>query len=560
MQQNIHKFLLACLLMLGFTLPLPNTPQGLSALAELGAAFSVGSTQIGEQKAPQVQANLLAAVPLLKRLFGKQSNKVATKPTEPSPQPEWFNSMAAGMKFTIYDENGTAQYSQTVNVGSIPPEDWGKLRQTYTAPISGLLEVEIFNYNFNFPVYFDDWHIQLTENSRPEIVQEVHYDPWGLVMQDESYFAPASPAENSGLFNGKELQTLADLHLYDYHWRQYDPQLGRWHNVDAMADKFHGLSPYNYCLNNPVMITDPDGREPITAAILIGAAIGALIGGGSYAVMTPSNQWNLGGFLKSVAIGAVSGAVSGGVTAGLGAIAPSFASWGLIGKYAGKALYAGFTGMTSSTAGMLTSDFLQDGSINNSWASYRDGALLGGGIAMGISIGYSIHDYVTWDRFSFDQRIDIVNQKFSDDPNFNNARYDATLDNLKDAKGNRIISYGETEMTEMLESGNKYYDVRLSKLGLSSRTTAFSVMKHELKHVQLWENGLYRTPPDGGNRHEYFAFTDQMDYFGKSNITYRTARFVTRQVQTLENNLGIGTNFNYFRKIKFNQLWYNLFR
>ncbi len=42
------------------------------------------------------------------------------------------------------------------------------------------------------PVYFDDWHITLTENPKSEIVQEVHYDPWGLVMQDESYFAPPS--------------------------------------------------------------------------------------------------------------------------------------------------------------------------------------------------------------------------------------------------------------------------------------------------------------------------------------------------------------------------------
>jgi RHS repeat-associated protein len=295
------------------------------------AAVSIGSTQIGEQKAPQLQFNLFGLVPIVKQLFKKTPPVGATPPSGAGglPQPEWFNSMAAGMKFTIYDENGTAQYSQTVDVGSIPPEDWGKLRQTYTAPISGLLEVEIFNYNINFPVYFDDWHIQLTENSKPEIVQEVHYDPWGLVMQDESYFAPASPAENSSLFNGKELQTLADLHLYDYHWRhgatfRYDPQLGRWHSPDP-ADQFHGLSGYAYCANNPVMLTEPDGR---IVPLIVGAIIvGALVGG----TVNVINNWDniqKNGFwtgLGYFGVGAVAGAAGtaigiamAGATAGMG--------------------------------------------------------------------------------------------------------------------------------------------------------------------------------------------------------------------------------------------------
>jgi RHS repeat-associated protein len=89
------------------------------------------------------------------------------------------------------------------------------------------------------------------------------------LKQPKFYFSPASPAENSSLFNGKELQTLADLHLYDYHWRQYDPQLGRWHSPDP-ADQFHGISGYAYCANNPVMLTDPDGRFiPLLAAAFL---------------------------------------------------------------------------------------------------------------------------------------------------------------------------------------------------------------------------------------------------------------------------------------------------
>jgi RHS repeat-associated protein len=57
----------------------------------------------------------------------------------------------------------------------------------------------------------------------------------------------------------KELQTEADLDWYDYGARFYDPVLARWHSVDPMAEKYKDWSPYNYCLNNPIINIDPNG-------------------------------------------------------------------------------------------------------------------------------------------------------------------------------------------------------------------------------------------------------------------------------------------------------------
>lgn len=62
-------------------------------------------------------------------------------------------------------------------------------------------------------------------------------------------------------YNGKELQDEVELNMYDYGARNYDPALGRWMNIDPLAEKFPNSSPYAYANNNPVLFVDYDGED-----------------------------------------------------------------------------------------------------------------------------------------------------------------------------------------------------------------------------------------------------------------------------------------------------------
>lgn len=98
------------------------------------------------------------------------------------------------------------------------------------------------------------------------LVEEQHADyyPFGLVHDRFENLHL-----NRMLYSGKELQDAAigtngQLGWYDFGARHYDPFTGHWMTQDLLARDYSSISPYAFCLNNPILFIDLWGLSPVT--------------------------------------------------------------------------------------------------------------------------------------------------------------------------------------------------------------------------------------------------------------------------------------------------------
>ncbi len=134
-----------------------------------------------------------------------------------------------------------------------------------------------YRYVYQFKDHLDNVRLSYAKNDAGnfEIIEESNYYPFGL--KHKGYNSAVSSLGNSTAqllkFGGKELQDELGLVWYDISARNYDSALGRWMNLDPLAEDMRRHSPYNYAFDNPIFFVDPDGKMPVPINSLLNIGI-----------------------------------------------------------------------------------------------------------------------------------------------------------------------------------------------------------------------------------------------------------------------------------------------
>lgn len=83
--------------------------------------------------------------------------------------------------------------------------------------------------------------------------RHIDYDPWGnptgaVTGERQTFNCQERDRENA---------------FFDLSDRNYDPNLGRFVRPDRLWEQSPSFSPYHYCENNPLRLTDPEGMQAL---------------------------------------------------------------------------------------------------------------------------------------------------------------------------------------------------------------------------------------------------------------------------------------------------------
>ncbi|MBX2827090.1 MAG: RHS repeat-associated core domain-containing protein, partial [Flavobacteriaceae bacterium] len=111
-----------------------------------------------------------------------------------------------------------------------------------------------------------------------EIIEESHYYPFGLKQNgyNNNISSDANLVAQQWKYADKELNSELGLGLYDFGARNYDPTLGRWMNIDPLAESTPSWNPYNYVQNTPIQAIDPDGLSCVGCGNNVDSKIGKI--------------------------------------------------------------------------------------------------------------------------------------------------------------------------------------------------------------------------------------------------------------------------------------------
>ena len=123
------------------------------------------------------------------------------------------------------------------------------------------------NYAYYYYVHDHLGNVRITRNSQGYYAdQSLEYYPSGVLF-DRSTEKERQPY----MFGGKELVSMHGLNEYDFTGRWQYSIIPSFTSLDPLCEKYYSVSPYVYCLNNPLKYVDPDGKQviPVPAPVPI---------------------------------------------------------------------------------------------------------------------------------------------------------------------------------------------------------------------------------------------------------------------------------------------------
>jgi RHS repeat-associated protein len=153
-----------------------------------------------------------------------------------------------------------------------------------------------YNYVYNYVDHLGNIRLSYGYDPKTEqikILEENHYYPFGLKhtnynvdkkkyendieIQGKTKIAPYNSNTNvlnKYKFQGQERQDELGLNWDSFKWRNYDPAIGRFMNIDPLAEKYSYQSPYNFSENKVIAYRELEGLEGVLAIFYHGGPTG----------------------------------------------------------------------------------------------------------------------------------------------------------------------------------------------------------------------------------------------------------------------------------------------
>ena len=165
----------------------------------------------------------------------------------------YLNVVIVDKNFNFIDAGFTAVNAEAKENGSDVAHQH-LTSQDFTITKPGYVYVWLSNENEEpVDVFFDDFSV--THQHSP-VIQADDYYPFGLTFN--SY---VSGDKNKYLFQGQEHQDELGLDWIQFKWRNHDPAIGRFFNVDPLAEDYYYNSPYAFAENKVISFIELEGLE-----------------------------------------------------------------------------------------------------------------------------------------------------------------------------------------------------------------------------------------------------------------------------------------------------------